>query len=288
MDLKQELATKGYAIVPNVISTEQVEIAKKLFREWQATIPDHDNVHAKVDPHGIYKYHHAGHTKHAWYLRTLPAVQAVYKKLWDCDKLITSFDGCCYIPKSLTKKDNCWTHTDQAPSSKGVKCYQGFIALTANKERTLVVYEGSHTLHERYFADRGNTSNKNWCKIDPAFLDTIKDTKRALDVPAGSLVLWESRTFHQNQYGKPNSEERMIQYICMLPDNHPKNTEAMKRKRVKYFNERRTTSHWPCPIHVNGEQPQTYGDKSRLIDYSKVVKYDFPDVQMQEAIRKLL
>ena len=32
MDLKQELATKGYANVPNVISTEQVEIAKKLFR----------------------------------------------------------------------------------------------------------------------------------------------------------------------------------------------------------------------------------------------------------------
>ena len=62
----------------------------------------------------------------------------------------------------------------------------------------------------------------------------------------------------------------------------------MKRKRVKYFNDRRTTSHWPCPINVNGEQPQTYGDKSRLIDYSKVVKYDFPDVQMQEAIRKLL
>jgi len=222
MDLKQELEANGYAIIPNVISAEQVEIAKKLFREWQATIPDHDNIHAKVDPHGIYKHHYAGHTKHAWYLRTLPKVQAVYKKLWNCDKLITSFDGCCYIAKDLAKRDNCWTHTDQAPSSKGAKCYQGFIALTSNKERTLVAYEGSHKLHERYFADRGNTSKQNWCKIDPAFLDTIKDTKRALNVPAGSLVLWESRTFHQNQYGKPNSEERMIQYICMFPDNHPK------------------------------------------------------------------
>ena len=49
--------------------------------------------------------------------------------------------------------------------------------------------------------------------------------------------------FIQNQYGKPNSEERMIQYICMFPDNHPKNTKAMKKKRLKYFNERRTTSH---------------------------------------------
>ena len=31
MDFKQELETKGYAIIPNVISPEQVEIAKKLF-----------------------------------------------------------------------------------------------------------------------------------------------------------------------------------------------------------------------------------------------------------------
>ena len=237
MDFKQELATKGYAIIPNVISPEQVEIAKKLFREWQGTIPDHDKVHSKIDPHGIYKYHYAGHTKHAWFLRTLPEVQAIYKKMWDCDKLITSFDGCCYIPKDLTKKDNCWTHTDQAPATKGANCYQGFLALTSNKERTLVVYEGSHKLHEKYFADRGNTSTKNWCKIDPKYLETIKDTKRALNVPAGALVLWESRTFHQNQYGKPNSEERMIQYICMFPDNHPKNTKAMKKKRLKYFNE---------------------------------------------------
>ena len=139
MDVKQQLETKGYAIIPNVISPEQVEIAKKLFREWQGTIPDHDKVHSKIDPHGIYKYHYAGHTKHAWYLRTLPEVQAIYKKMWDCDKLITSFDGCCYIPKDLTKKDNCWTHTDQAPSTKGVKCYQGFLALTSNKEKTTLL-----------------------------------------------------------------------------------------------------------------------------------------------------
>ena len=286
MNIRERLETNGYAVIPNVISTEQVEIAKKLFREWQKAIPDHDKIHAKVDPHGIYKHHYAGHTKHAWYLRTLPEVQAIYKQLWNCDKLITSFDGCCYIAKDLTKKDSCWTHTDQAPSSKGVKCYQGFLALTSNKERTLVAYEGSHKLHERYFVDRGITSNTNWHKIDPKYLETIKDTKRALHVPAGALVLWESRTFHQNQYGKPNSEERMIQYICMFPDNHPKNTAAIKKKRLKYFTDRRTTSHWPCPIHVNGLQPQTYGDKSRLIDYSAVVKYDF--TELNDEIMKLL
>jgi len=102
------------------------------------------------------------------------------------------------------------------------------------------------------------------------------------------LVLWESRTFHQNQYGKPASEERIVQYICMFPDNHEKNTRTIKNKRLKYFNERRTTSHWPAPIYVNGLQPQTYGKAGLKIDYSKVKKYNFTDREMKFNIMKLL
>ena len=57
---------------------------------------------------------------------------------------------------------------------------------------------------------------------------TDGDLRRVLHVPAGSLVIWDSRTFHQNQYGAPNSEERLVQYVCFLPKNHPKNTKNMK------------------------------------------------------------
>ena len=52
----------------------------------------------------------------------------------------------------------------------------------------------------------------------------------ALQVPAGALVIWESRVFHQNQYGTPESEERLVQYVCYLPRNHPKNTNSMTLK----------------------------------------------------------
>ena len=76
------------------------------------------------------------------------------------------------MPKEWSKKDTFWTHTDQAPSSKGVQCYQSFISLTDNEERTLVVYEGSHKHHETYFKDRKIESNKNWHKIDKSFIDT--------------------------------------------------------------------------------------------------------------------
>jgi len=60
----------------------------------------------------------------------------------------------------------------------------------------------------------------------------------------------------------------------------------MKLKRLKYFNERRTTSHWPCPIKVNGKQPQTYGNDSLLINYDNLTEPNLEDIK--EEIMKLL
>ena len=213
-------------------------------------------------------------------------MQSYFEYLWKSKSLAVSYDGSCFIPKSLKKKDNIWTHTDQAPNKKGLHCIQGFVALTSNKERTLVVYEGSHKLHAQYFEDRGIKGSKNWCKIDPEYLKEIHDKKRVLTVPAGSLVLWDSRTFHQNQYGAPESEERIVQYVCYLPKEHEKYTEKVREKRQKYFDMRRTTSHWPYPVTVNGLQPQTFGDESKKIDYTKLTPPNLED--MKKEIKRLI
>ena len=272
--IKKELLEKGYCIVPNVLSIEEVNEAKQLFYNWQKTIPTHDKMHELIDQHGIYKFHEVGHQEHAWYIRTKPQIIDIYKKLWDTNEVIVSFDGSCYISKENNKKDAIWTHTDEDPNSKGVHCYQGFVSLTDNQERTLVVYEGSHNYHEQYFEERNIESSKKWQLIDNDKLEELSESKKILEVPAGALVLWDSRIFHQNQYGKPSSEERIVQYVCYLPKSHQKNTNAQKTKRLKYFEERRTTSHWPCPIKVNDIQPQTYGDKSREINYNLLQKPD--------------
>ena len=122
--------------------------------------------------------------------------------------------------------------------------------------------------------------------IDHKILNQLKDSKKILKVPAGSLVIWDSRCFHQNQYGKPGTEERMVQYVCYFPKNHQNNTPAIKKKRRKYFEDRRTTSHWPAPVKVNSKQGRTYGNNSNLIDYSKL---KIPDLNsMIEDIEKLI
>lgn len=261
-----ELKEKGYCVIPDVLSQEEILIATESFKKWYNRTPNLKLFHEKMDPHGIFKHHEVGHQYFAWYLRTRPQIINIFQQIWETKELVVSFDGCCYIPEGLNKKDNIWTHTDQASNNSELTCYQAFVSLTSNEKTTLIVYEGSHLLHQDYFSDKPKSST-NWNFIDHETLDKIKDSKKILKVSSGSLVIWDSRTFHQNCYGNP-SEERLVQYLSYLPKQSSKNTQAMQAKRLKYFTERRTTSHWAYPIRVNSLQPQTYGDKSKLIDYS--------------------
>jgi len=288
MDIKSELETKGYVVIKDVLAPEQIETATGLFYKWIENIENIKYLHSKIDPHGIFKHHQAGHQEHAWYLRTLPNVKQIFQEVYETEDLIVSYDGCCWITPDLYKKkrDNCWTHTDQAPINHNFECLQGFVSLTDNKNTTFMVYEGSHKLFESYFKQRECKSKTNWNRIDPECLESIRDTKRVLEIPAGAVVLWDSRTFHQNQYGSSQCENRLVQYICYLPKNHKKNTRANQNKRQKYFDTRRTTSHLPCPLRVNGLQPRTYGDKSLMIDYDIL---PHPDLEKYaEEIQKLI
>jgi ectoine hydroxylase-related dioxygenase (phytanoyl-CoA dioxygenase family) len=283
IDICEELQTKGYCIVEDILSSEEVEHAKTSYYNWLESAPQIKQNHNKTGPHGIFKELEVGHQYHAWYIRTRPKVQSAFKEIWKTEELVTSFDGSCWISADTKKKDTIWTHTDQAPNKTGLKCVQGFVALTDNVNRSLVVYEGSHLLHEKYAKEKNLSSTTDWLLIEHEYLEKIKHTKCVLPVKAGSLVLWDSRTFHQNQYGNCE-EERIVQYVCFLPRLGLK--PKMQEKRVKYFNERRTTSHWPYPVKVNGLQPQTYGKSELKIDYSALVKPDLEDLLPE--IKKIL
>jgi ectoine hydroxylase-related dioxygenase (phytanoyl-CoA dioxygenase family) len=294
-DYQRDLREKGYAIIEDVLTPEEVAIAKRDFYAWADSSAQFKSIHSKVSPHGIIKHFEIGHQRHAWFIRTRSKVQDPFKKLWKTDKLTVSYDGTCWIPAnnetmSKKKRDGIWTHTDQAPSKNGLTCYQGFVALTDNVERSLVVYEGSHLLHRKYCDERKDVVipkkdwNKDWLLIDHDYLEKIADSKRVLNVKAGSLVLWDSRTFHQNQYGNLPDEERIVQYVSYLPKRGCKEGSKMREKRQKYFEERRTTSHWAYPVKVNGLQPQNYGNKDWVIDYSALRKPELGDL-MPEIVK---
>ena len=181
----------------------------------------------------------------------------------DVSFVVSNVDNKKYLVQNFKdKQDSCWTHSDQAPKSTRFECLQGLVSLTNNKNSSIVLYEGSHKLYADYF--KGNNSGKNW------------QMKKVLNVSAGDLVLWDSRTFHQNQFGFPNCEERLVQYVCYFPRNHPQNTPEVQLKRLQYFEEYRTTSHWPCPIRPNSLQPS---GSSMLIDYDSLTAPDLEDLK---------
>ena len=86
---------------------------------------------------------------------------------------------------------------------------QGFVSLSDNISNSLQVYEGSHNKHENYFRSKNQENDKKNYKIDKSYLDNMKDKRKILEIPAGSLVLWDSRTFHQNII-KNKDEERLV------------------------------------------------------------------------------
>ena len=283
--IAESLNSKGYAVIENVLNNKEIEYSKELFYDWLESNKQLKEKHPKIDPHGIFRYGEIGHQRHAWYIRTRKSVQKPFQDIWNTNELVSSFDGCCWIPNNFKGEDKLWTHTDQAPNKKGLTCIQGFVSLTNNEERTFCVYEGSHKLHESYMLTKGLTGSRNWELIDEQFLSSISHTKKALHVTAGSMVLWDSRTFHHNRYGK-DGEERIVQYVSFLPKNGAKNTPKMTEKRRKYLEDRRTTSHWAYPIKVNSKQPRTYGNNDLLVDYNVLKRPILED--LKEDIERLV
>ena len=286
--VRSDLARFGYAHIPNVVKAPEVAEILRSFREWQAATPQLQSLHPHISPHGIYKHGAAGQQRHAWLTRTNADVLDLFKLLYG-KELVSSMDGACYIPgEGARKRESCWTHTDQSPFTRGEQCFQGLVSLTRNEECTFTLYRGSHLLHEKYFEARADDDpkwKKNFQLIDPAFLETIRHTYTRVVVEPGDVILWDSRLFHQNAYGT-KAEERIVQYVAFMPRGDARNTSAMQKKRKQYFEEGRTTTHRPFPIQVNGLQPQTYGDDSKLVDYEALPAPRLED--LMPKIRALL
>ena len=49
---KNELDTKGWTIVPDVLSPHEIDSALTMFKNWQQKIVNHDSMHEKINPHG--------------------------------------------------------------------------------------------------------------------------------------------------------------------------------------------------------------------------------------------
>jgi ectoine hydroxylase-related dioxygenase (phytanoyl-CoA dioxygenase family) len=283
----KELEENGYTIIHNVYNNEEIEEYKREFFDWYKNTKDVEKLHQVIHGNGIFKYFEIGHQRFTWLARTNPKIINIFKQLWNSDELVTGFDGCCYYPSDYKGKEIYWTHTDQSSHKKGRHCYQSFLSLTNNNERSLIIYKGSHLLHEHYFKTLNIDAPRDWCVLDKNYVSNLEDRKINVKVSAGDLVVWDSRTFHQNTCGDSNcNEERLVQYLCYLPKNNIKNDKIQQNLRREYFEERYTTSHWPYPITNVPLQPYYNQGNKITIDYASLPKPKLDD--LKEEIEKLL
>ena len=288
---KLKLQQDGYVVIPDVYTQSEIDEYKKEFFDWYNNVDNLIEFHDDVDNHGIFKYHQVGHQRFAWLARTNDKIINIFKTLWDTDELVTSFDGCCYYPDDYIDTPKYWTHTDQSSKKHGLYCYQSFLSITDNSQRTLIVYKGSHHLHQDYFNSMGIDSESDWNIIDQNYLEKIGHTKQILDVKKGDLVIWDSRTFHQNTCGSLTcEEERLVQYLCYLPKNATRNTCEQQEIRRNAFDNLRTTNHWPYLMATVPEQPMSYNfcnpDDPIFIDYESLPVPNLED--LKEKIEELL
>lgn len=290
---RKELEEEGYTVVEGVLDRREVDAALTMFRDWQLTIPDNEYVIRYLNPRGIYKFHNVGHQKHAWFIRTRDGVQAPFRDIWGTRELAVSFDGTGYMPQWYQGVQNSWMHCDQSPDKKGLHCVQGLVSLTKNMERTFVVYPKTHKYHEEYCESRGLVGKEwgDWVKIDEAGQKYVTQNfaRVPVRVNAGDMVLWDSRTIHENQSGPEyhdarHAEERIVQYVSYLPKNDVGYTEDVARLRQLCFEEKRTTNHWAYPVGIVPLQPSLYGNVAYEIDYNQMSTIKYGDELLEKMI----
>eukprot|EP01048_Picozoa_sp_COSAG05_P010719 COSAG05_NODE_961_length_6421_cov_4.206738_3_plen_721_part_00 len=239
-----------------------------------------------VDPKtGILTMHNFQHSDFCWRGRLNPNVQRAFASVWgvETQDLITSFDsGNIFRPwheagRPEWKTQGGWWHVDQNAAEPichmGKMSVQGVLTYTDATAATggLTVVPRSHLDHsamcERHppvFGDYFPLKSSDPLLSLPAQLVTA---------PAGSLLLWDSRTVHCNTPAQVASDAgaaspsqtpsqtlellRAVSYVCMVPRSFA-DADTL-RNRVGAFEAREGTSHWPQYLG------QTQAEKTRSI-----------------------
>ncbi len=287
-NLRNILNEYGVAIIPNILNQEECQqMQDEMWNYLEYVSQDFEVPIHRNNPQSmrslkqLYPKHSMliqewsiGHSQFNWNLRQNPKIYEVFSHFWNVQPkdLLVSFDGASFhMPPETTNlgwyKGNNWLHCDQSFLRNNFECMQSWInGFDTNEgDATLTILEGSHKYHKD-FKERFNIDSKeDWYKLENTdqydFYVNEKGCKQYhIKCPAGSLVLWDSRTIHSGTEpvkGRAVPNFRCVSYLCYVPRNLA--TPKDLKKKIKAFEELRTTSHWPAAPKLFAKVPRTYG-----------------------------
>lgn len=306
------LEEDGVEVVENVLSKNEIVDLQNKMWEWlnfktkntrAPVVKENSNTYGTMfelfPKHGmLFQHWDFGHNPLSWSVRQNKNVIDKFSSIWKTHDLITSFDGIsvslpCEVTKRGWSRGKEWFHSDQCFKNNHFECVQGLVNIfdVFEGDGTLRVLRASHKLHGSFQDKFKIKDSGDWCLLNEEqkqfYVDRLdSNADICVKAAAGSLVLWDSRTIHQGmepQRSRRVSNIRCVPYICMTPASLA--SQAQLKKRIKYFEERRTCNHWPHKIKVFGKQPRTYGQPVPVVDtdidlevtdlMKKLVGYDF-------------
>mmetsp|Transcript_147806 Transcript_147806/g.275494 ORF Transcript_147806/g.275494 Transcript_147806/m.275494 type:complete len:479 (-) Transcript_147806:90-1526(-) len=180
--------------------------------------------------------------KFAWACRCLDSAKRLYEILHGTGDLVIGLDNTFFVPESapIQTKNREWPHVDQnfncGAKFKDMDCYQSVLYIwpsTAEHASTTVVWPKSHKeVHAQMMKDAECSSRTHFVEIrslseslQEELLPRWRSEARRVPVPAGAVLLWNSRIVHQGWSGGP----RLAQPICWEPRSR-RDDAAFERK----------------------------------------------------------
>ncbi|XP_033724544.1 uncharacterized protein LOC117314587 [Pecten maximus] len=258
--LLYDLETKGYSVVPGVVSAEDCDNYTRQYKNWVAKFED--------DPpfswDSVMHFYRVSHFDATWRVRL--QTKPVFASMWNTEKLLCSMDGIAIgIPPEFGRgkfRDDGtnWLHLDHGRTRRSLHVYQAAVYLeeTTEEDHCLRVIEKSHLYHDRLleaFPDATGSNNEEheveFFPFKPEWIAWYKEqgcTERIIAVPKGGMVIWDSRTVHDTvlpKRGRMHSYRwRFVVFVCMAPAIWATD-EDYEAKKFAYDNFR-GTAHWPA------------------------------------------
>lgn len=203
----------------------------------------------------------------AWAARLLPKVRSVYAALHGTKDLVSSCDNSFFAPPAHAKTTQARLipHVDQNGHDIGHKdergrllgeweVFQGLLYVwgsTMERASTTAVWPGSHkAVYQAIMKDkkveRDGRKGSHFTSL-MAMSDREQASKlvaawrekaRRLPVPAGALVLWNSRTVHQGWRGGP----RLAQPVCWEP--RARRSDVARERKLRLAALGLPSTHW--------------------------------------------
>jgi hypothetical protein len=189
------------------------------------------------------------HAAFAWGCRLLPGVRAAFAALYPGESLVVGLDVPFFAPADAAPRGELQpgAHVDQNAKLCDRSCYQSILYVWEAAEdcSTTVALPGSHLdVYASLVGDEGRPLNKHFVLLGDLKGPAAKTARapwksdaRRLRVPAGSLLLWDSRLLHAGWRCGP----RLAQPVCWEPKCERK--EEARLRKLRYCARGLSTTH---------------------------------------------